>query len=240
MQDRHHAGHCGRGRSTQGSLGEMPGLGRVLGGPGVRLPFPAGASSHALYVCLSLALARLPGSGSHCPEILPYPGPSQERTKAKATGHRPIPSWTPRGHPPRAPGTFRPARNTSNVQIPQVMREFVTRGAWAIQEWEPDQGPELETQPRPAGEGSGCSERAPREEERTAGRALWAVRGERSCLPVLRGKTAVRGPGGPDQVAICPGSHLVSRGNDEQGPSGSCTVVWMTHWTVTWLRETGR
>lgn len=149
----------------------MPGLGRILGGPGVRLPFPAGASSHALSVCLSLALARLPGSGSHCPEILPYPGPSQERTKAKATGHRPIPSWTPRGHPPRAPGTFRPARNTSNVQIPQVMREFVTRGAWAIQEWEPDQGPELETQPRPAGEGSGCSERAPREEERTAGRS---------------------------------------------------------------------
>lgn len=74
----------------------------------------------------------------------------------------------PRCHPPRAPGTFRPARNTSNVQIPQVMREFVTRGAWTIQEWEPDQGPGLETQPRPASEGSGCSERAPREEERTA------------------------------------------------------------------------
>lgn len=31
-----------------------------------------------------------------------------------------------------------------DVQIPQVMREFVTRGVWVIQEWEPDRGLELE------------------------------------------------------------------------------------------------
>lgn len=30
------------------------------------------------------------------------------------------------------------------MQIPQVIREFVTRGVWAIQEWEPDQGLEQE------------------------------------------------------------------------------------------------
>lgn len=88
----------------------------------------------------------------------------------------------PRCHPPHAPGTFRPARDMSNVQIPQVMREFVTRGAWAIQEWEPDRGPEQETQTRPASEGSGCSERAPWEEERTAG---WSPLGRawRGLLP---------------------------------------------------------
>lgn len=37
-----------------------------------------------------------------------------------------------------------PAREEhADVQIPQVMREFITRGAWAIQEWQPDQSLEL-------------------------------------------------------------------------------------------------
>lgn len=53
---------------------------------------------------------------------------------------RPFPAC----HPLCSPRTFRSTRNMPNVQIPQVMQEFITRGVWAIQEWEPDQGPDLE------------------------------------------------------------------------------------------------
>lgn len=56
-----------------------------------------------------------------------------------------------------------------DVQIPQVMREFVTREAWTIQEWEPDRGLELERHRGRASEGSGCSEQAPWEGEKTTG-----------------------------------------------------------------------
>jgi hypothetical protein len=46
-----------------------------------------------------------------------------------------------------------------DVQIPQVMREFITRGVWTIQEWEPDQGLELRDAAQAGQGGSGCSER---------------------------------------------------------------------------------
>lgn len=77
---------------------------------------------------------------------------------------------SPRCHPPHSPRTFRPVRNMPDVQIPQVMREFVTRGARTIQEWEPDRGLELERRSRRASEGSGCREQ--KAEERGGG-ALW-------------------------------------------------------------------
>lgn len=43
------------------------------------------------------------------------------------------------------------------MQIPQVMREFVTRGVCAIQEWEPDQGLEPEGGSSSCQAGLSCS-----------------------------------------------------------------------------------
>lgn len=110
-------------------------------------PAPLGASPRP--VCLPTTRP-----GSRCLKHLAYPGSSPERTKAKTRDAAPsrLPhAWRyvagrqlPRRHPPPSPRTFRPARNMPNVQIPQVMREFVTRGALVIQEWKPDRGLGLE------------------------------------------------------------------------------------------------
>lgn len=82
------------------------------------------------------------------------------KTNKKKTSPRPMPAPNspclvehgrqafPCLSPLCSPRTFRPTRNMPDVQIPQVMREFITRGVWAIQEWEPDQGLDLEKSSR--------------------------------------------------------------------------------------------
>lgn len=110
------------------------------------------------------------------------------------------------------------------MQIPQVMREFVTRGAWAIQEWEPDRGPELEKQPRPASEGSGCraGSSGRGEDSRMEPSGLGVERAPASLFLGERRQTL-----GQVVETRWP-SVLVHtwclRGNDEQGPSGS--ALW--------------
>lgn len=82
-------------------------------------------------------------------------------------------------------------RNMPDVQIPQVMREFITRGAWAIQEWEPDRGLELErnSQGWPARSQVAMS-RLPRKRGGQQRRALWAAHRGGSLLPVTGEETA--------------------------------------------------
>lgn len=69
-----------------------------------------------------------------------------------------------------------------------------------IQEWEPDQGLELERRSPgwPARAHVAGSRLLGRGEDSGVG-ALWAACGEGSFLPVLREKTADREPGGYDQ-----------------------------------------
>lgn len=52
------------------------------------------------------------------------------------------------------------------MQIPQVMREFITRGAWAIQEWQPDHSLKLERSLRLAREARVADSETHAEEER--------------------------------------------------------------------------
>lgn len=110
----------------------------------------------------------------------------RERTKAKAKGQScPLtpPCMAVRGrqvspcrHPAHSPRTFRPTRNMPDVQIPQVMREFVTRGVWAIQEWEPDRGLELERRsPSWPARAQVAASRLPRKRGRQRDGALWAA-----------------------------------------------------------------
>ena len=87
-------------------------------------------------------------------------------------------------HPPYSPRTFRPTRNMPDVQIPQVMREFVTgergrsRNGNLI-------GAASWTEAAGAGQrGSGCSEQSPWEDRRAAGWSPWAAFGGGSSLPV--------------------------------------------------------
>lgn len=62
-----------------------------------------------------------------------------------------------------------PAREEhADVQIPQVMREFITRGAWAIQEWQPDQSLELARSLRLAREAQVADSETHAEEDRQA------------------------------------------------------------------------
>lgn len=143
----------GQGHSKHGLLGGMSDPSRTVGNPAASCPSPV-CVLPAPDVCPELALAVLLGTGSHCLEVSSYAALSLKMYKSP--GQRPTLSLTllclaVRGrqaalhcHPPHFPRTFRPARNMPDVQIPQVMREFVTRGARVIQEWEPDRGLELE------------------------------------------------------------------------------------------------
>lgn len=54
----------------------------------------------------------------------------------------------------------------ADVQIPQVMREFITRGAWAIQEWQPDHSLKLERSLRLAREARVADSETHAEEDR--------------------------------------------------------------------------
>lgn len=104
-----------------------------------------------------LSAAWIAGSRSHGPEPVLHPDPCLEKKEIPKPSLRPAVPLTPLSlvmHGRRAsPACLSPSplsqdipacEEHADVQIPQVMREFITRGAWAIQEWQPDHSLRLE------------------------------------------------------------------------------------------------
>lgn len=92
-----------------------------------------------------------------------------------------------------------PAREEhADVQIPQVMREFITRGAWAIQEWQPDQSLELARSLRLAREAQ-VADSETHTQKRTGRHGAWSTPGRwasRDLPSAFRDNTANHEPGG--------------------------------------------
>lgn len=120
----------------------------------------APAASYLSWMSQSLRACLLHGllaAGSHGPEPVLHPDPCLEKKEIPKPSLRPAVPLTPLSlvmHGRRAsPACLSPSplsqdipacEEHADVQIPQVMREFITRGAWAIQEWQPDHSLRLE------------------------------------------------------------------------------------------------
>lgn len=84
------------------------------------------------------------------------------------------------------------------MQIPQVMREFITRGAWAIQEWQPDHSLKLERSLKLAREARVADSETHAEEDKAWPGARQAG-GPAVIFPLLLGTNQTM-----NQVAMCP------------------------------------
>lgn len=104
-------------------------------------------------------------AGSHSLELVLHCGLSLKKKKIPKPSLRPIVPLTPLClvmHGRRASSAclspsplsqdIPACEEHADVQIPQVMREFITRGTWAIQEWQPDHSLKLERSLGPARE----------------------------------------------------------------------------------------
>ena len=87
-------------------------------------------------------------------------------------------------HPPHSPRTFRPTRNMPDVQIPQVMREFVTGERGRSRNGNLIRAASWTEAARAGQHGSGCSEQLPWEDGRAAGWSPRAAFGGGSSLTV--------------------------------------------------------
>lgn len=166
--------------------------------PAASCPARLDASHPTPCVCVSTAGAGwLRRAGSHrqksCPVL------ALLFTKAKAKGrsvpdHPPTPpppglavrgrQAAPCHHPPHSPRTFRPTRNMPDVQIPQVMREFVTGERGRSRNGNLIRAASWTEAARAGQHGSGCSEQSPWEDGRAAGWSPRAAFGGGSSLTV--------------------------------------------------------
>lgn len=136
------------------------------------------AGSHRQKSCpvLALLFTKAKAKGRSVPDHPPTPPPPGLAVRGRQAA--------PYHHPPHSPRTFRPTRNMPDVQIPQVMREFVTGERGRSRNGNLIRAASWTEAARAGQHGSGCSEQSPWEDGRAAGWSPRAAFGGGSSLTV--------------------------------------------------------